>query len=223
MISVPGPGLIDTRQRERLTSADRTLRLITAFGWPFAFALLLPYGIHAGQVCLPLGLLPMSLSACVGLVHLHGKANSSVGNAIMDLFCAVFLVAILIPGWVFLQEGRHGSWGGYVDPGLTMLGTYGSMPLMLNFAIHTYFFTRGVWHARLIRSRTCPHCHGDLGQPAPRPGQYMQIRDDDMPDVQERKKSFGSIRMSEESDVEGRPSRSKAPRPSTDDETANLV
>lgn len=90
-------------------------------------------------------------------------------------------------------------------------------------AIHTYFFTRGVWHARLIRSRTCPHCHGDLGQPAPRPGQYMQIRDDDMPDVQERKKSFGSIRMSEESDVEGRPSRSKAPRPSTDDETANLV
>jgi len=123
---------MDKPQRERITPADRTLRLVTVLGWPFAFALLLPYGITAAQVCLPLGLLPMSFSACAGLVHLSGKAKSAVGNAITDLFCALFLVAILIPSWVFLQQGKIGNWWGSVDPGLTMLGTYGSVPLMLN-------------------------------------------------------------------------------------------
>jgi len=110
-----------------VTNWNLALRLVTVLGWIPAFALLLPYKISGGSPIVPtLGIVPITFSALVGLVHLAGKAKYRYANIFLDLFCAAFLIGILIPGWILMADGWEAS------AGLTMLGTYGTIPLMVN-------------------------------------------------------------------------------------------
>lgn len=117
-------------------NTDHTLRLLTIIAWVPAFALLLPHGIITETLCPVLGIIPMTFSALTGLVHLVGKAKYRAGNIVMDLFCACFLLSILIPGWVFMAGDssymRYSRYWGYNVAPLTMVGTYGMVPMVMS-------------------------------------------------------------------------------------------
>lgn len=116
-------------------NTDRNLRLLTIVGWIPAVAFLLPHGIITEMMCPVLGIIPMTFSALAGLAHLAGKAKSRAGNIVLDLFCACFLISILIPGWLFIASQEdlnyyYARW--YNVAGMAMLGTYGMVPMIIN-------------------------------------------------------------------------------------------
>ena len=87
---------------------DRTLRLLTVLFWLPAFALLLPHGIISGAICPVLGIVPVTFSAVSGVLHLLDVFSMTTHRTpaiLLDVFCAAFLIGILIPGWVFMAEG----------------------------------------------------------------------------------------------------------------------
>lgn len=104
------------------------LRLITILAWIPAFALGLPHGLTAhSPPCPAIGIIPMSISACLGITHLAKKTKYRSANIAMDLFCACFLISVLIPSWIFL------TWRDLsMDGRLRVLGTYATVPMMLN-------------------------------------------------------------------------------------------
>ena len=104
------------------TTTDRTLRLITILGWFLAFALCVPHGVVAGQLFPALAVLPMTFSACTGIFHLAARARSRELGIAMDLFCACFIIGMLIPWWLNLTR----------DVRLTVLATYGTVPMIVN-------------------------------------------------------------------------------------------
>lgn len=105
---------------------DLSLRLLTLLLFIPAFAFLLAHGIAAEYVLPALGLLPMSLSAVSGIVHLTGRVpkNSSWG-CVADFWIAGFLIAILIPSWITMAEGYHYT----RRDGL--VAAYGTVPMMV--------------------------------------------------------------------------------------------
>jgi len=112
------------------SAADRGLRLLTILAWIPAFALSLPHGLASGYPCPAVGILPMSFSACVGIFNLTKKAKLHGVNIAMDLFCALFLIGVLIASWIMLSWtdfSRHAR--------TTMLGTYGTVPMMMNLQV----------------------------------------------------------------------------------------
>lgn len=110
-------------------SSDRVLRLITVVGWIPAMAFSIAHGVIASTIFPALGTIPMSFSCITGLVHLTGYAKRRSANILMDLFVACFLISILVPTWVKMADGSH--WW-YPGPGVVMLGTYGTMPMMIS-------------------------------------------------------------------------------------------
>ncbi|KAK0274453.1 hypothetical protein LTR35_011607 [Friedmanniomyces endolithicus] len=208
------------------------IRLLTLLLWIPAFAFLLPYGIITEEICPTLAIAPMTFSAAIATLHLAGKAKSRPANILLDLFVALFLLGALIPGWVSMasEHGRYG-WRG-LPMGTTMVGTYGTVPVMVSFGIHAYYFFRELYYACRAPTKTCPHCHGSLGR-TPKRSVYASVPGGDDVAVPEMAKE-GDSNDSKESfhssqgriilaDEEPRPSSSKSPRPSTDDETARLV
>ncbi|KAK0939515.1 hypothetical protein LTR29_008884 [Friedmanniomyces endolithicus] len=209
------------------------LRLLTLLLWIPAFAFLLPYGILTEEICPTLAIAPMTFSAALATLHLAGKAKSRPANILADLFLGLFLLGALIPGWVSMASvhGRYG-WRGW-QMGTTMVGTYGTVPVMVSFGVHAYCFFRELYYACRAPTKTCPHCHGTLGR-TPKRSVYASVPGDNddvaVPEMAEEgdsndsKESFhssqGRIVLADE---EPRPSSSKSPRPSTDDETARLV
>lgn len=117
---------------------DHKVRLLGLILCVPAIAFLIPYGVNTKQLAPTLGLIPMALSALIAVMHITGKARYQPINILLDIFTACLLIGILIPGWVFLAEGRTPHWfayGRFVPYGRvgnTMLGTYGTMPLMIN-------------------------------------------------------------------------------------------
>jgi len=109
-------------------ATDRPLRLLTILAWIPAFALALPHGIETHLLCPAIGVLPMTFSVCIGIIHLAGKSKSRGINLAMDLFCALFLIAVLIPSWIFLADHIRRL----TSVGKTMMGTYATVPMMLN-------------------------------------------------------------------------------------------
>ncbi|KAK5133711.1 hypothetical protein LTR08_007465 [Meristemomyces frigidus] len=63
---------------------DHGLRLVTIFTWIPAFALLLAHGNITGRAMPATGIVPMTFSAIIGIVHIAGKATSRTGNCLMD-------------------------------------------------------------------------------------------------------------------------------------------
>ena len=112
-----------------ISSSDRTLRILTIISFPLSFILLIPHGVETRMVCPALGLVPMSLSAAIGLVHVYRRISTGRFDEKIDAFIAVFLMSILIPSWVFLAA-RGRAW--YWAPNLALLGAYGTMPMIVS-------------------------------------------------------------------------------------------
>jgi hypothetical protein len=111
-----------------ISKEDRVLRLITIWAWIPAMCLLIPYGVIAGKVVPPLGLIPISISAVFGLVMISRNSTPRGVIISMDVFIAAFLFSIIVPGIALM---RRGGW--WSDRGLMMVGTYATCPLLLNW------------------------------------------------------------------------------------------
>ncbi|KAF2650562.1 hypothetical protein K491DRAFT_608527 [Lophiostoma macrostomum CBS 122681] len=140
-------------------SGKHTLRVVSALGFPPAFLFLLLHGIFDEQVFPALVLVPMALSSVYSFVLLSGKnkdgsqqfaMTGTRTHFILEFSLGLGLIAFLIPGWISLAS----SWRGNV-----MLGTYGTVFPMANFAIHSYFVLRYVAEKYFFAKTYCPHCH----------------------------------------------------------------
>ncbi|KAF2162725.1 hypothetical protein M409DRAFT_26962 [Zasmidium cellare ATCC 36951] len=201
---------------------NRFLRMITIACWVPAFPFLLAHGIVTNLICPVLGIVPMTFSAITALVHLAGGAKHRIPNIVVDLFCATFLIAVLIPGWILLR----GDWRS--NTGEVMVGTYGTVPMMINFVLHTWFVLREIELRNPFVWSRCPHCHGDLTHSK----QHHQRSPRAMSHVSsDSKESYEPVTMVD-ADEAGVPAEGPSsynhhersqPRPSTDDETARLV
>lgn len=113
------------------------LRRITILSFVPAFIILLIHGISSSWAFPALGILPLAVSALLGALLLHRDRVAALGSPIQglssgnifyaDLALAIWYFAFLIPTWMFL--GR--PW----DGGLIILGTYGSVFLMVNLLV----------------------------------------------------------------------------------------
>ncbi|KAK5121808.1 hypothetical protein LTR85_004683 [Meristemomyces frigidus] len=201
-------------------STARVFRIITILAFAPTVAFVLPHGIGTHMLCPALGILPMAISACVGLVHVLGKAKFRAVSIAMDIFCACFLIGVLIPSWVFIASG--GSWWYGVNAGLVMVGTYGTVPMMVNFMIHTWFVLCELHWRGLFPKKTCPHCNGALGRSSGRAQQgYQHVGREETNASGDGKEASSSVRFMDEE--QGGPSKSMDGRPSTDDEAARLL
>lgn len=204
-----------------LSDQDRTLRRIIAIAWIPAFVFLLVDGISSGEVVPALAIVPMTLSVATSVLQLSNKQFSTSTFAVVaDIFIAAFLIGVLIPGWIFLSE----NWSSR-DNGDVMVGTYGTVPCMLNFCVHSFFFLR--WLVSSYNSgfkKSCPHCHGALSvsrfwsHSAPVSLNYDSLDGDE--GFEHSDKDSVKISMIDKHEKAG---VSKDPRPSTDDESAALV
>lgn len=107
---------------------DCILRTTTFIAFFPALTLLIPYGIVSSTEIPALGLIPAFFSAIFGLFSLTAKPRGGHLVLYIDIFLAVFLISILIPFWV-LSAGRR-QWR--QSGGVVMLGTYGTVPLLMD-------------------------------------------------------------------------------------------
>ncbi|ROW06772.1 hypothetical protein VMCG_04141 [Cytospora schulzeri] len=131
------------------------LRRITVFSFPPAFIMLLIHGISSGNAFPALGILPHAASVVFGTLLLFRETVASFGSSVQALsaynvFCAdialtIWYFGFLIPTWLLLDN----TWDVMI-----ILGTYGSVFMMVNFAIHFYFAAAEALH--IVTSRQSP-------------------------------------------------------------------
>ncbi|KAI5363031.1 hypothetical protein Slin14017_G067120 [Septoria linicola] len=202
--------------RIKLSDSDRILRIITIILFLPSLPFLLVHGIRTAHIFPVLGLVPLFLSSCMGALHLSGKARLRGFNILLDLFIAVFMMAMLIPGWIYLA---HNGW--YSDSGIVMCGTYGTTGVMAGFCLHSYFVLKEInWRFTPFSGTVCPHCD-----------RQIHVRDGKKQSMAESKDEYQPLTMTDNtagpSFHDGRASGEykdeSRGRPSTDDETARLV
>lgn len=125
------------------------LRAVTVLSFLLGFALLLPYAIHTARPLPAVGLAPMFASAVAAIAIYQHKLQSLKTIACVDLLLATSLFAVLMPRYatsmlliLFLTEQSANSFphswilmpikSASIGRGLLMLGTYGTVPLMIN-------------------------------------------------------------------------------------------
>ncbi|KAH0261489.1 hypothetical protein KCU91_g13979, partial [Aureobasidium melanogenum] len=128
---------------------DRMLRTTTLIAFFPALGLLIPYGIVSTTTIPALGLIPAFFSATFGLLSLQVNFRWSQLVLYIDTSLAIFIFSILLPFWV-LSAGRR-RWE---DGGVVMLGTYGTVPLLIDFCIHAFFALRHLFRTWIIPSIT---------------------------------------------------------------------
>jgi hypothetical protein len=106
---------------------DRILRTTTLIAFFPALGLLIPYGIVSTTTVPALGIIPAFFSATFGLLSLKVNFRWSQLVLYIDTSLAIFIFSILLPFWV-LSAGRR-RWE---DGGVVMLGTYGTVPLLVD-------------------------------------------------------------------------------------------
>jgi hypothetical protein len=77
--------------------SDRQLRIFTIAALIPAFALLIPSGVVTYQPLPAIGLVPMAMSALLGVTTLASRKTSTYGRTWADIIVAVSLLAVLIP------------------------------------------------------------------------------------------------------------------------------
>ena len=82
-----------------LSQQERTLRLITIGSWVPGMALLIPYGVKSQMAFPPLGLIPLTMSAIVGLAKVYSSAGYIQYTVFMDALIAILLLCFIIPGF----------------------------------------------------------------------------------------------------------------------------
>ncbi|KAL1619435.1 hypothetical protein SLS54_006714 [Diplodia seriata] len=140
------------------------LRRITIFTFLPAFPLLLAHGIASHKAFPALGLLPLAGSVVLGCFTLYRDRIAVSGSSIQqlsasniffaDVLLAITLLSILVASWVTLTKE---SWR-YDDGSLVILGTYGTVFMLVNFIIHLYFAGLQFLHKMATRSCSCAHC-----------------------------------------------------------------
>ena len=110
------------------------LRKTTVFTFPPAFILCIIHGIVAECAVPALGLIPLFASAILGTFLMYrdkiafGGSPVSLTRAhvcLADFGIGFALMAILIPSWIVVPQT-------YGNRGDIMLGTYATVPLMVN-------------------------------------------------------------------------------------------
>ncbi|KUI67522.1 hypothetical protein VM1G_03630 [Cytospora mali] len=132
------------------------LRRITIFTFPVSLLMLTIHGVGSRWAFPALGLLPHATSVVFGSLLLYRERVAALGSPIQalspsniffaDVALAVWYLAFLIPTWVLLGAPR--------DEGWIILGTYGSVFLIVNFTIHLYFAAAEALH--IITARQTP-------------------------------------------------------------------
>lgn len=110
------------------------LRKITIASFPFAFTLLLIHGIITNRSFPALDILPLAASALLSVLILRRDLLAALGSPIQalsesnifaaDLALLVFDLIFLLISWATIRD----PW----DRGQIVLGTYGTVPLMLD-------------------------------------------------------------------------------------------
>jgi len=108
------------------SSLDRVLRTTTIVVFLPALALLIPYGVVSRSVLPSLGLVPAFLSAILSPLALNTSARWQWFILCIDMVVVSFLFGILMPFWLVTASQT------WIDSGTVMLGTYGSLPLMID-------------------------------------------------------------------------------------------
>jgi len=125
--STPQPILTMDDPNNQMDSS-RPVRILTMLTWIFPVALAIPYSADNNVPLPAIGVLPMTISACVAIFTLTGRPKRSRGVTIaLDIFCASFLFGIFIPSIVILAGSGYSESGNQ-----TVLGTLGAAPMMLN-------------------------------------------------------------------------------------------
>jgi hypothetical protein len=111
------------------SSSSKPLRILTILSWIPMFALSLPHNMNNPVMILPaLGILPMTLSACSGILHLTGRKPPSRGISVaIDFFVGCFLLAVFVASCDMLAGTGHA-----VAADQVVLGTLGAAPMMVN-------------------------------------------------------------------------------------------
>jgi hypothetical protein len=112
---------------ESPSSLERILRTTTIVTFLLAFAFLLPYGVASHSVLPAIGLVPAFISAILSPLALNTSSRWRGFILCMDVFIGIFLISILVPYWLLTAGSMH-----RLTNGTIMLGTYGSMPLMID-------------------------------------------------------------------------------------------
>lgn len=139
------------------TSSTVFLRRITVFSFPPAFIMLLIHGILFHNAFPTLGILPQAASVLLGSMLLYRESIAALGSPVQalsaanvffaDVTLAVWYMAFLIPTWILLSN----MWR---EEGAIILGTYGSVFMMVNFIIHFYFAAAEALH--IVTTRQSP-------------------------------------------------------------------
>ncbi|KAI8244503.1 hypothetical protein K4K57_004902 [Colletotrichum sp. SAR 10_99] len=136
------------------------LRKITIFAFPPAFIILLIHGIISNCAFPALGILPLAASAILGLFIIRRDLIAALGSPIQaltpsnvffaDATLGIFHLVFLFISWALIRD----PW----DRGQIVLGTYGTVPLMLDTAIHFWVLLPQIGHILVSRRCDCPHC-----------------------------------------------------------------
>ncbi|KAL0930403.1 uncharacterized protein CTRU02_214478 [Colletotrichum truncatum] len=164
-------------------STNIVLRKISIISFVPAFIILFIHGIISSCPFPALGILPLSASAVLGLFIVRRDFIAALGSPIQalspsniffaDLFLGVFHFIFLLISWVVIRE----PW----DRGQIVLGTYGTVPLMVNTGIHFYVLIPQIAHMFSRRTCDCPHCQS-VNKPAffsSSTSEYTPLNEDD--------------------------------------------
>lgn len=126
-----------TYPNDNAMSSTVFLRRVTILSFVPAFIILLIHGIASSWAFPALGILPLAVSTVLGALLLHRDRVAALGSPIQalspgnilyaDAALAVWYFLFLIPTWVFLPRPS--------DEGLIILGTYGSVFLIVNMSV----------------------------------------------------------------------------------------
>ncbi|KAF1996002.1 hypothetical protein P154DRAFT_623518 [Amniculicola lignicola CBS 123094] len=162
-----------------LSPLDRGLRKATIATFPFAFALCIAHAAVAHNVLPAITLVPMTASTALSVIWVYVDKVRQAGGIVkngrpkhkaqvaflffLDFLAGAGLLTALIFCWILMPQGSN-NWYYYdAHYNRIMLGTYATVPSMINFTIHAFFVFRPIYN--LIPSfpaATCPHCHHNL-------------------------------------------------------------
>ncbi|KAK8045915.1 hypothetical protein PG996_013979 [Apiospora saccharicola] len=175
--------------QQKPSSVHAFLRRIAIAQYLFAWILLLAHGIAAEMALPALGLIPLTFSALLSGLLLHRDALSAAGSPIQTLsaqnvmFCDLAIAGlqllVLVFSWIDLSnEWRHSM-------SQTILGTYGTVFLMLDCGIHFYFALTEIFHILTSPRCECPHCRsihsrgrGGISLPTDENDEYTPLQSD---------------------------------------------
>ncbi|KAK8062698.1 hypothetical protein PG997_014795 [Apiospora hydei] len=163
------------------------LRRIALVQYAFCWILLLAHGIAARTALPALGLLPLTSSALLSGLLLHRDALAAAGSPVQTslsaqnvMYCDLVVAGVQLTLLIFSWIDMSNHWG---HNSLTILGTYGTVFMMVDCGIHFYFALKEVFHILLSPKCDCPHCRsvhgrGRAGISLPEDDEYTPLQSD---------------------------------------------